>query len=190
MDIVLFNTWLCDTVLWWTHIIPHFQFSHPLSSLTLFSLQLSYCVSSYFSFSSLVSVSSCSFHSPMKVVGHHLKASVRRAGFYLGVCGCLWACIISPCDQTLWKWITETVQVDQDFLSQSSTWNLVDCSSALHLLFIQAEREWNRRDTEKERWKECLIWYACMWIFVCVHRDVKTSSQPTVWGHLLTTSNS
>lgn len=88
---------------------------------------------------------------------------------YVGAWRCQWVCIISPCDQTLWKWIKETVQVYQDFLSQSNALDLVDCKSAPHLLLIRAERERDRWDAEKERWQECLVWYACMGIFVFLY---------------------
>ena len=88
---------------------------------------------------------------------------------YVGAWRCQWVCIISPCDQTLWKWIKETVQLYQDFLSQSNALDLVDCKSAPHLLLIRAERERDRWDAEKERWQECLVWYACMGIFVFLY---------------------
>lgn len=106
------------------------------------------------------------FHSPVKVVGCHLKASVRMA-FIL--CGCVlyicpWVCNISPCDQTPWKRIKKCTKVSR------SVQHTKPCRLSVGLLFIHIEREWNRGDREKEGTQEaawCLIWCARMSVFVC-----------------------
>lgn len=119
----------------------------------------------------------------------------------MGVRPCLQACIISPCDQTPWKWITRTVRVYWDFLRRPSTWSLVDCESALHLLLIGAEREGkNTRHREKEGLEGASHgMHACKCLCLCVDGDrekKQKNKQPaytlnsvTTWLHAKLTQN-